>query len=73
METGPDSQKPIASCQIDRRIEQKGVHFKSIQESLFDTTSPHGRFVFNIFASVAQLERDIIIERTPRRTGKFTA
>ncbi|TKD58976.1 recombinase family protein, partial [Flavobacterium sp. ASW18X] len=45
-------------------FEQKGVHFKSIQESFIDTTSPHGRFIFNIFASVAQLERDIIIERT---------
>ncbi len=45
-------------------FENKGVHFKSIQENFIDTTSPHGRFIFNIFASVAQLERDIIIERT---------
>tara|TARA_R110002167_G_scaffold308208_3_gene512959 strand:- start:704 stop:1093 length:390 start_codon:yes stop_codon:yes gene_type:complete len=30
----------------------------------FDTSSPYGRFVFNLFASIAQLERDIIIERT---------
>ena len=45
-------------------FESRGIHFKSIQESFIDTTSPHGKFVFNIFASVAQLERDIIIERT---------
>ncbi|AYN67463.1 recombinase family protein [Euzebyella marina] len=51
-------------AKLIEEFEQKGVHFKSIQESFIDTTSPHGRFVFNIFASVAQLERDIIIERT---------
>ena len=45
-------------------FENKGIHFKSIKESFIDTSSPHGRFVFNLFASVAQLERDIIIERT---------
>lgn len=45
-------------------FESRGIHFKSIQESFIDTTSPHGKFVFNIFAAVAQLERDIIIERT---------
>ena len=45
-------------------FDSRGVHFKSIQESFIDTSSPHGRFVFNLFASIAQLERDIIIERT---------
>ena len=44
--------------------EQQGVQFKSIQEAFFDTTSSHGRFVFTLFSAVAQLERDIIIERT---------
>ncbi|UII81077.1 recombinase family protein [Flagellimonas sp. CMM7] len=45
-------------------FEKRGIHFKSIQENFIDTSSPHGRFVFNLFASIAQLERDIIIERT---------
>ena len=45
-------------------FDKKGVHFKSVQEAFIDTTSPHGRFVFNLFGAVAQLERDIIIERT---------
>jgi DNA invertase Pin-like site-specific DNA recombinase len=44
-------------------FDKRGVHFKSIQENFIDTSSPHGRFVFNLFASIAQLERDIIIER----------
>ena len=29
-----------------------------------DTTTPHGRLTFNIFASLAEFERDIISERT---------
>ena len=45
-------------------FDKKGVHFKSIQEAFIDTASAHGRFVFNLFGAVAQLERDIIIERT---------
>ncbi|SNZ01226.1 recombinase family protein [Flagellimonas pacifica] len=45
-------------------FESRGIHFKSIQENFIDTCSPHGKFVFNLFASIAQLERDIIIERT---------
>lgn len=43
---------------------EKGVDFKSIQEAFIDTTSAHGKFVFTLFGAVAQLERDIIIERT---------
>ncbi len=29
-----------------------------------DTTTPHGKLIFNIFASLAEFERDIIRERT---------
>lgn len=48
-------------------FEKKKIHFKSIQENFIDTSSPHGRFVFNLFASIAQLESDILIERTRAR------
>lgn len=47
-----------------QEFNSKGIHFKSIQESFIDTTSAHGKFVFTLFGAVAQLERDIIIERT---------
>lgn len=58
--------------------EKGGVKFKSITESFIDTTerSSHSEFIINLFASLAQLERDIIIERTKaglqsaRRRGK---
>ena len=42
-----------------------------------DTTSPQGRLIFNIFASLAEFERDIISERTQaglsaaRARGRF--
>jgi DNA invertase Pin-like site-specific DNA recombinase len=32
--------------------------------NVIDTTTAHGKLTFNIFASVAQFERDIVIERT---------
>ena len=59
-------------------FEEKGVKFKSITEPFIDTTqnSPHANFLINIFGALAQLERDIIIERTKaglesaRRRGK---
>ncbi|GGW24423.1 hypothetical protein GCM10007383_06100 [Arenibacter certesii] len=42
----------------------KGINFKSLQEPFIDTKSPHGKFIFAIFAAFAQFERDLIIERT---------
>lgn len=47
-------------------LEGKGVKFKSITEPFIDTTkqSSHSNFLINMFAALAQLERDIIIERT---------
>lgn len=59
-------------------FEEKGVKFRSITEPFIDTTerSSHSEFIINIFAALAQLERDIIIERTKaglesaRRRGK---
>ncbi len=42
---------------------EKGVGLKSVQDPI-DTTSAQGRLIFNIFASLAEFERDLIIERT---------
>ncbi len=46
------------------QFEKLGVKFKSINDPFIDTTSAHGKFVITLFGAVAQLERDIIIERT---------
>lgn len=61
------------------KLKEKGVRFRSITEPFIDTTekSSHSEFIINIFAALAQLERDIIIERTKaglesaRRRGKI--
>jgi DNA invertase Pin-like site-specific DNA recombinase len=42
---------------------EKGVEFVSIQDNI-DTSTAMGRFFFTIMAGVAQLERDIISDRT---------
>lgn len=46
------------------QFDKLGVKFKSINDPFIDTTSAHGKFVITLFGAVAQLERDIIIERT---------
>lgn len=44
-------------------LEQRGVGFRSLTESI-DTTTPNGRLVFHLFAALADFERDLIRERT---------
>lgn len=44
-------------------FDEKRVEFVSIHDSI-DTSTPTGRFFFRMMASIAELERDIIIERT---------
>ena len=41
----------------------KGVDLQSLQDPI-DTTHSQGRFVFNLFATLAEFERDLIRERT---------
>ena len=49
--------------QIVETIEQRGAGFRSLAEDI-DTTTPAGRLVFHVFASIAQFERERIVERT---------
>jgi DNA invertase Pin-like site-specific DNA recombinase len=44
-------------------LEERGVGFKSLQESI-DTTSSSGRLVFHVFGALAEFERNLIRERT---------
>jgi DNA invertase Pin-like site-specific DNA recombinase len=56
-------------------VEQE-VGFKSLNDNI-DTTTSQGRLIFNIFASLAEFERDLISERTlaglsaARARGRF--
>ena len=42
---------------------ERGVEFVGLQDGI-NTATPTGRFTFNIFASLAEFEREIIRERT---------
>ncbi len=44
-------------------LEARGVGFRSLTESI-DTTTPGGKLIFHIFASLAEFERALIQERT---------
>ncbi len=44
-------------------FDERGVQFRSLTEAI-DTSTPGGTLIFNIFASLAQFERDLIRERT---------
>src|ERR687885_723333 len=44
-------------------LQDKGIEFKSITESI-DTTTSGGKLVFHIFGALAEFEREIIRERT---------
>lgn len=49
--------------ELMEEFEARGVHFVSLQDNI-DTTTAMGRFFFRMLASIAELERDIISERT---------
>ena len=48
-------------------FEALGIHFISLHEGV-DTSTPSGRLVFGIFASIAEFERSLITAR-PRPSG----
>ncbi len=44
-------------------FKSEGIGFVSLKDSI-DTTTTHGRLIFNVFASLAEFERDMIRDRT---------
>ncbi len=57
-------------------IRERGAGFRSLGEDI-DTTTPAGRLVFHVFGSIAEFERERIVERTKegldaaRRRGRI--
>lgn len=44
-------------------FESQRIHFKSLSNDI-DTSTSSGRFFFHIMASLAQMERELLVERT---------
>lgn len=49
--------------EIVEAIREHGAGFRSLGEDI-DTTTPAGRLVFHVFGSIAEFERERIVERT---------
>lgn len=45
------------------RLQADGIHFASLTDGI-DTGTPAGRFFFHVMAALAEMERDLIRERT---------
>ena len=51
-------------------LHKQGIQFKSLTDAI-DTATPSGRFFFHVMARLAQMERELTVERT--RAGLETA
>lgn len=48
---------------LNEWLSNNGIHFQSLTDSI-DTSSPMGRFFFYVMSALAEMERELIIERT---------
>ncbi|HEC8458216.1 TPA: recombinase family protein, partial [Salmonella enterica subsp. enterica serovar Poona] len=44
-------------------LHERGIHFQSLTDSI-DTSTPMGRFFFHVMSALAEMERELIVERT---------
>lgn len=44
-------------------LRERGINFRSLTDSI-DTSSPMGRFFFHVMGALAEMERELIVERT---------
>ncbi|HBN0910725.1 TPA: recombinase family protein [Escherichia coli] len=57
-------------------LRERGINFRSLTDSI-DTSTPMGRFFFHVMGALAEMERELIVERTraglaaARAKGRF--
>lgn len=44
-------------------LRDRGINFRSVTDSI-DTSTPMGRFFFHVMGALAEMERELIVERT---------
>ncbi|TRT16521.1 hypothetical protein DNP08_24010, partial [Salmonella enterica subsp. enterica serovar Panama] len=44
-------------------LSERGVNFRSLTDAI-DTSTPMGRFFFHVMGALAEMERELIVERT---------
>lgn len=59
------ARSPRDLLEIVATIRERGAGFRTLAEDI-DTTTPAGRMAFHVFASIAQFERECILERTKK-------
>ena len=57
---------------MTEELRQRGVNFRSLTDSI-DTSTPMGRFFFHIMGALAEMERELIVERTRAGLGAARA
>jgi hypothetical protein len=50
------------------KLQERKIQFRSLTDGI-DTTTPAGRFFFHVMASLAQMERELLAERTRAGLG----
>nr|WP_263009055.1 recombinase family protein [Cronobacter sakazakii] len=48
---------------LTEELREKGINFRSLTDSI-DTSTPMGRFFFHVMGALAEMERELIVERT---------
>lgn len=57
---------------ITARLEEKGAHLRVLAINL-DTSNPHGKLMLNLLGSIAQFERELMLERQREGIAKAKA